>query len=167
MSKHRVLSLTLAAVLVAAASSAYAVETCESVEDSAQEVLTGVHLTWGSSFLCADAPDENSYTFRVTVANDAGSTQAVMINDVDLRRVTPPRSGAKGTLTKPVQGLPAMIDPGESISFDLTGTYELGETDEGKKANLHYRAEGAGADSAEPFSLGINAHFRAPGVAAE
>ena len=46
----------------------------------------------------------------------------------------------------------------------MSGTYELVQMDEGKQANLHFRASGHGASSGEPFELGINAHVRAPSV---
>lgn len=46
----------------------------------------------------------------------------------------------------------------------MSGTYELVGTDEGKKANLQFRALGEGARTGEPLELGINAHFRGSGA---
>jgi hypothetical protein len=54
--------------------------------------------------------------------------------------------------------------PGMTASFTVRGSYELAETDEGQKANVHFLVHGASASDGDPFSLGVNAHFRAPGV---
>ena len=137
---------------------------CEPIEQSAEEVLPGVVLTWDSAFLCADAPDEGSYEFTVTVANSADSAEAISIDDLALTHATPrPRGQAPGA-SGDATGLPLTLAPGETASFTVSGTYELVQTDEGKKANLHFRASGHGSSSGEPFELGINAHVRAPGV---
>lgn len=137
---------------------------CEPIEPSTEEVLPGVVLTWDSAFLCADAPDEGSYEFTVTVANSAESAQAISIDDFALTHTTPrPRGQAPGASGE-ATGLPLTLAPGETASFTVSGTYELVATDEGKKANLHFRASGHGASSGEPFQVGINAHVRAPGV---
>ncbi|GBD15736.1 hypothetical protein HRbin26_00629 [bacterium HR26] len=153
--------LVMLAVVVASAQDTQA---CDPIEQSTEEVLPGIVLTWDSAFLCADAPDEGSYEFTVTVANSADSAEAISIDDLALTHTTPrPRGqapGANGEAT----GLPLPLVPGETASFTVSGTYELVQTDEGKKANLHFRASGHGVSSSEPFELGINAHVRAPGV---
>lgn len=140
------------------------VQACAVVDDSTEEVIPGVILTWDSSFLCDDAPDEGSYEFTVQVSNDPGSAEAVRIGDLKLTHTTPCPRGGCPDATGEAQGLPITAAPGETDSFTVSGTYELVETDEGKKANLHFLAHGDGVSSGEPFDLGINAHFRAPGV---
>lgn len=143
-------------------------EDCQVVDDSTEEVLSGVILTFDSSFLCADAPDEGEYTFTVVVANSGGSAEAVTIERASLTHATPrPRGQSPDTSLDAVTGLPLTLEPGEEGSFTLEGEYSLVETDEGKKANLHFQARGSGDESGDPFSFGFNAHLRAPGVAAE
>lgn len=151
-------------MLAVAAASAQDTQVCDPIEQSAEEVLSGVVLTWDSAFLCADAPDEGSYEFTVTVANSAESAEAVSIDDLTLTHTTPRPRGQAPDASGEATGLPLALAPGETASFTVSGTYELAQTDEGKKANLHFRASGHGASSGEPFELGINAHFRAPGV---
>jgi len=146
---------------------ALAQEQCQSVDTSTEEVLPGVTLTWDSSFLCANAPDEGSYQFTVSVTNHAGSDEGVRIDDLSLVNATPKPRGQGPDATGTATGLPLELAPGETGSFVVSGDYELVETDEGKKANLHFIADGVGTTSGAPFELGINAHFRAPGVAAE
>lgn len=98
------------------------------------------------------------------VANSADSTEAVAIDDLVLTHTTPRPRGQAPAASGEVTGLPLTLAPGQTASFSVSGTYKLVQTDEGKKANLHFRANGHGASSGEPFRLGINAHFRAPGV---
>mgnify|MGYP001090957272 CR=1 FL=1 len=151
-------------MLAIAVASAQDTQVCQPIEQSTEEVLPGVVLTWDSAFLCADAPDEGSYAFTVTVANSAESAEAVSIDDLAQTHATPsPRGQAPGA-SGDATGLPLTLAPGETASFTVSGTYKLVQTDEGKKANLHFRASGHRASSGEPFELGINAHFRAPGV---
>ncbi|MCM8750333.1 hypothetical protein NET02_14360 [Thermomicrobiaceae bacterium CFH 74404] len=137
---------------------------CEPIEQSAEEVLPGVVLTWDSAFLCADAPDAGSYELTVTVSNSAESAEAVSIDALTLTHTTPRPRGQAPSASGDATGLPLTLAPGTTASFTVSGTYELVETDEGKKANLHFRASGHGLSSGEPFELGINAHVRAPGV---
>jgi len=146
---------------------AAALQTCEPVDQSTEEVLPGVVLTWDSSFLCANAPDSDTYTFTVTVSNSAASDEAVVIESLALSHTTPRPRGRAPSATGSADGLPVTIAPGESADFTVNGSYQLVATDEGKKANLHFRAMGSGEESGLDFQLGINAHFRAPGVAAE
>jgi hypothetical protein len=91
----------------------------------------------------------------------------VTITDLELTHTTPRPRGRGPAATGEAQGLPITVAPGETKSFTVTGTYELVQTDEGKKANLHFTAFGNGVESGESFELGINTHFRAPGVAAQ
>jgi hypothetical protein len=139
-------------------------ENCSVDDTSTQEVLPGVILTWDSSFRCEDAPDEGTYQITVQVANDAGSSEAVRIDDLILSHTTPRPRGQAPDATAEPEGLPITVDPGETESFTVSGSYELVETDEGKKANLHLLALGEGVDSGEEFELGINVHLRAPGA---
>ncbi|MER3486780.1 MAG: hypothetical protein C4345_13210, partial [Chloroflexota bacterium] len=80
-------------MLAAAAVSAQDTQVCSPIEQSTEEVLPGVVLTWDSAFLCADAPDEGSYELTVMVANSADSTEAVSIDNLDLSHTTPRSRG--------------------------------------------------------------------------
>lgn len=154
-------------VFVTSISPVAALQTCQVADSETAEVLPGVVLSWESSFLCADAADSDSYDFSVTVSNDASSVESVTIQTLELVNTTPKPRGQSPDATGGAAGLPLTLAPGESGTFEVSGSYELVSTDEGDKVNLHFQAGGQGIESGEPFSLGINAHFRAPGVAAE
>lgn len=139
-------------------------ETCSVHDISTEEALPGVILTWDSSFRCQDAPDEGTYQITVRVSNDGKSSHAVTIQDLSLRHTTPRPRGQAPKATAEPQGLPVTVEPGETDSFALNGTYELVRTDEGDKANLHVLAPGEGPDCGGGFELGINVHLRAPGA---
>lgn len=140
---------------------------CEPVDQSTENVLPGVILTFDSSFLCEDASDAGSYQITVRVTNAASSAEAVTIERLDLAGTSPSPRGQSPDATATASGLPVTLAPGDSTDFAVSGSYELVRTDEGEKANLHLRAHGRGVESALPFQLGINVHLRAPGVAAE
>ncbi|MGH8875256.1 MAG: hypothetical protein ACRDVM_08410, partial [Acidimicrobiia bacterium] len=135
---------------------ALAQETCTVFDSETEEVVPGITLNWDSSFLCENAPENGTYTFTVTVTAVSGSAD---IGDLVLNHTTPQPggSGPDATITS-VDGLPGTTD----VTFTVTGTYELVETDEGRKANLHFHATGT-ADG-QPFNLGINAHLRGEGA---
>ncbi|MGH9243356.1 MAG: hypothetical protein ACRD29_03375 [Acidimicrobiales bacterium] len=139
-------------------------QACVPVDQSTEEVLAGVTLTWDSSFLCADAPDAGSYTFTVTVTNAPGSADGVTVHSVELTHTTPRPGGQAPPGSGSAQGVPFEVSAGGTGSFSVSGTYELVETDEGSKANLHFLAMGAGSASGDGFELGINAHLRGPGA---
>lgn len=143
---------------------AAAQETCGVDDTSTEAVLPGVILTWDSSFRCTDAPDEGTYQITVAIANAAESAEAVTIADLVLSHTTPRPRGQAPAATAEPQGLPITVEPGTTDSFTVSGTYELVETDEGKKGNVHLLALGQGADSGEGFELGINVHLRASGA---
>lgn len=140
------------------------VQVCDLTDRSTEEVIPGVVLRWDSSFHCRDAPNAGEYQIVVEVFNASNSAEAVVIDDLDLRRSTPRPRGVAPDATAAASGLPIIIAPGETRDFTVTGEYELVATDEGRKANLHLRARGTGSSSGEPFELGINVHLRAPGV---
>lgn len=158
------LVLALAAALVIAPPGLPEEQTCERGDESTEAVLPGVVLTWDSSFLSADGPDSGSYTLTVSVTNSGGSSEGVSIDDLELTHTTPRPRGQGPEATASASGLPVTVSPGETESFGVSGTYELVETDEGKKANLHFQASGEGSESAESFALGINAHVIAAGA---
>jgi hypothetical protein len=144
-----------------------AVQICSSEEPSPEIVLTDpdVTLTWAGSFLCADAPEFDAWEITVTVTNDASSAEPVRVDSIQMIRVTP--RNAAGSVTS-TDGLPtAVLMPGSSADFRLRGSYQLAETDEGPKANLHFLAHGEGTTSGRAFALGINVHVRAPGTVEE
>lgn len=135
------------------------------MDESAEEVLDRVWVAWDSSFLCANAADVGSYEFTVRVRNATRSTQAVRVEELVLTHTSPRPRGTAPRATATAAGLPLVVEPGASGSFTVNGTYELVSTDEGKKANLHLQVRGRGVGSGELFALGVNAQFRAPGVA--
>jgi spore coat protein U-like protein len=139
---------------------AVAVETCNVIDSSTDEVVPGVQMTWDSSFLCADAPTSGSYAISVEVINESDTT--VDLNDVVLSHTTPRarRMSAGGSITG-TSGL-GTLAPGESTTVEVTGNYSMIETDEGLKANLHLRIRGEA--NGEPFKLGANVHVRGPGA---
>lgn len=140
------------------------VQECTVFDQETEEVIPGVTLTWTSSFWCADAPDNGSYHFTVTVENASTSNEAARIDALALRHTSPRPGGQGPAATADAQGLPLTVAAGSSGSFDVSGTYTLVQTDEGKKANIHLTASGEGASSGLPFELGINAHLRAAGA---
>lgn len=139
-------------------------QVCVPVDQSTETVIPGVTLTWDSSFRCDNAPDTGTYAISVTITNDDGSAEAVQIDDVQLSHTTPRPRGRAPSATAVASGLPLVIAPGQSGTFSVSGSYQLVETDEGKKANLHLRAVGQGVASAEPFALGINVQLRGAGA---
>lgn len=130
-------------------------QTCAVDDTSTQEVLPGVTLTWDSSFRCTNAPDQGTYEIEVTVANAAGSSEAVKIEDLRLKHTTPKPRGQAPDATAEASGLPMTVAPGDGGTFTVSGDYELVSTDEGDKANLHLKALGSGASSGDRFKLGI------------
>lgn len=137
---------------------------CESTDQSTEQVIPGVVLMWDSSFHCRNAPDTGEYMIVVRVFNASDSAEKVTIENLELSHTTP-RAGGEGPVgTADPSGLPITVKPGETKDFTVTGLYELIETDEGRKANLHLRAAGAGLRSSEPFALGINVLIRDPGT---
>jgi hypothetical protein len=169
---HVVAGLILAAFLLALAPSVHAdhgLPVCDLVDQSTKEVLPGVWLIWDSSFLCPDAPDVGTYHIDVNVQNHATSTEAVSVETITLARRTPrAMRQIPGGAILSTAGLPTgSILPDDDADFTVEASYTLVDTDEGKKANHHYRAQGAGMTSGLAFQLGINVHLRAPGVAAE
>jgi hypothetical protein len=100
----------------------------------------------------------------VTVSNAATGTERVTIESLGLSHTTPRPGGQAPDATATAAGLPLTVAPGESDRFEVSGDYELVETDEGKKANLHLRGIGEGATTELEFALGINVHLRGPGA---
>jgi len=160
-------AIWLPAVLWLAAAPASGAPPCPAVDRSTDEVLRdpAIVLTWDSASRCGEAQDSGAYELIVTVTNDAGSGEPVTIRGVHVMRTPRPRGQVGGATLGEIAGLPTgAIAPGESASFTVRGDYRLLQTDEGRKANLHIRADGEGATSGRPFSIGINAHFAAPGA---
>jgi len=165
--KRRVIGLCAPALLVLAACSSVAeaparlqplaTQTCSVFDGSREQVAPGVTLTYDSAFLCEDAPSQERYTFTATVTNEGSSASSVTLDELELRLTTPRPRGASPDASGEASGLPLTLAPGESGSFTVSGSYELVSTDEGDKANLHFRARGT---ASEPFNLGLNAHLR-------
>lgn len=141
------------------------VQICVAEEQSVEEVLPGVTVTWDSAFRCLDAPVQGQYAFTVTLAADAGNPVAVVIDNVALTHTTPrPLGQAPPADIDTVTGLALTLAASDNGSFSVNGSYELATTDEGQKANLHFCASGQDQNSGEPFYLGLNALFRGPGA---
>lgn len=139
-------------------------------EPSIEEVAPGVFLTWDSSLLCENAPEEGAYDITVTITNDAESNADVVIDEVLLSHTTPRPRGQIPVATAVVEDstLPANIAAGVDLELTVTGDYKLVMTDEGGKANLHLRALGwVLNDDQDPFSLGINVKLRGDGAVEE
>ncbi len=166
MSRTRVMPLLVVALFGLLTATAFAAPhvVCGQVGQSSETVIPGVTLTWDSSFLCENAPDEGTYEISVRVENSASSAEAVRVDALRLMRTTPRAWRQAPYATARASGLPIVIAPGETRSFNVTGDYRLIMTDEGKKANLHLQAAGRGETSSEPFKLGINVHLRGPGA---
>ncbi len=165
MYRFGVAALVVAILIVAFTAVALAQsQVCEPVDQSTEMVIPGVNLTWDSSFRCDNAPDTGTYEITVTVMNHEDSFEAVSIGDVKLTHTTPRPRGRLPSATAEASGLPLVVAPGESGTFTVSGRYELVNTDEGKKVNLHLQARGQGVASIEPFALGINVQLRGPGV---
>jgi hypothetical protein len=135
-------------------------QTCPPVDQSAEEILPRVVLTWDSSFRCAGAPDQGAYEITVVLSSSAASAAAIRLERLELTHTTPRPRGEAPAATAQAAGLPATLAPGASVSLTINGQYDLVSTDDGEKANLHLLAHGQGLAGGEPFSLGINVHLR-------
>jgi hypothetical protein len=156
-------ALAVLASSLALAVQGFAAQVCSLTDSSTKEVIPGVILTWDSSFHCLNAPESDEYMITVRVSNAASSLEAVTIETIQLKHTTPRPRGRGPAATAEADGLPFTVGPGENDGFFVRGTYELVETDEGMKANLHLRAHGVGVESGELFKLGINVHIRGAG----
>jgi hypothetical protein len=145
--------------LIATPASAQAQE-CQVMNQKTKEAIPGVFLTWDSAFLCPDAPDSGEYTVTINITNSETSVESVTINDLFLSHTTPRPRRQAPKATAEANGLPLTIAPGETLSFTVSGTYEMVRTGAGMKANLHLRAKGFGDTSGVPFRLGINVMIR-------
>ncbi|MGQ0595292.1 MAG: hypothetical protein ACT4QB_22420 [Gammaproteobacteria bacterium] len=154
-----------AVLLLFSASPVFAQQTqqiCQRTDQSTEQVIPRVVLTWDSSFHCRNAPNAGEYMIVVRVFNASTSAEAVEIQNLVLTHTTPRPRGKAPAATAIASGLPITVAPGDTEDFTVTGDYALVKTDEGNKANLHLRAGGVGLTSDEDFALGINVLIRAP-----
>ncbi|MGH2451702.1 MAG: hypothetical protein ACRDGE_10625 [Candidatus Limnocylindria bacterium] len=168
MRKLRMLSvfaIVLVLGAVVAASSLAQQASCTLTDQSTEEVAPGATLTWDSSFHCRNADTSGTYEIEVNVSNSAGSVDTVTVQAPRFEKATP-RVRGQDPAGNSATATPASITlaPGQSGSFEVSGTYQMVETDEGFKVNHHLRAPGE-TDDGERFKLGINVALRAPGVA--
>jgi hypothetical protein len=163
MRKIAILIITVALLAMGASGAFAQQQSCLVTQQSTEETLPGITVTWDSSFLCENAPAEGTYTFAATIANAGGSAEVVVMNAMTLTHTTPRPRGQTPQATADAAGLPITVAPGESKTFNVSGTYTLVTTGEGQKANLHFRASGYGP-MVEPFHLGINVRLRGSGV---
>jgi hypothetical protein len=142
-----------------------AADHCDPTDQTTKTVARGTTVTYDSAFDCRDAARTGDYEVAVTVANAVDSAGTVRIDGIALGHTTPrPRAQAPdaGAATS---DMPVDVQPGSEVSLRVTGDYELVDTDEGAKANLHLRLSGSTVNSGGSAVLGVNVHLRAPGVA--
>lgn len=157
-------AIGLIALAVIAAASQAQVQHCEKADESTEIILSGVTVTYDSSYFCTNAADQGEYAITVSVANRVDSSEAVTVDRLELSHTTPRPGGGSGPeATATAGGLPITVASGETARFDVRGIYALVTTDEGAKANLHLHVVGTGATSSERLALGINVHLRAAG----
>lgn len=84
-------------------------QTCVAVDQSAKEVLPGVFLKWDSSFLCANAPDTDTYKIEVRVWCELASGESVTLEQVVLMHKTPRPRGRTPTGMKTGDTLPVTV----------------------------------------------------------
>lgn len=130
----------------------------------AEEVVPGVTVTWDHSLRCNDPPDSGNYAFSVTVTNAGDSGEAVVLDRLALSHATPPWRGPNGqgaSATFAAAGLPLTVNPGESRSFDVSGSYELSKSAAGGAAlaNLHFRASAHAVRTGTSFILPVDVHL--------
>jgi hypothetical protein len=154
------MSLLLSLVVTPALAQA---QSCQMSGQKTQQVLPGVTLTWDSSFHCWDVSSSGSHTFTVNISNAATNREPVSIDTLFLFHTTPRPRGRAPAATGAASGLPVVVAPGEARSFMVSGNYQLVSTDEGMKANLHFRGNGKGTTSGLPFRMGINVLLRSEG----
>jgi hypothetical protein len=136
-------------------------EVCLSEEQSTEEVLPGITLTWDSALRCLNAAPQGQYAFTVTLAADSGNTTSLVIDDVTLTHTTPrPLGQAPAADIDATTGLSLTLAAGGEGAFSVTGSYEMVTTGATQKANLHFCATGHDPSSSELFYLGLNAFLR-------
>jgi hypothetical protein len=134
---------------------------CISVEQTTEEVVPGVFLTYDSEVLCASMEPTGVYAVTVHVKNEDTSVERpVTIDRLFLSHTTPRPRMTAPEATVDVDGLPIELMPGSMKSFAVSGEYTLVQTGQGMKANLHLRAAGYANMDWEPFILGINVMLR-------
>lgn len=108
-------------LVVAFAAVATAEQTCAAIAQSAKEVAPGVVIQWDSLFLCADAPDADTYKIEVRVWHNGGAGSAT-IEQMLLTHKTPRPRGRTpgGEITGTT--LPVTVAPGGNTSFIVSGT---------------------------------------------
>lgn len=140
------------------------VEVCLAEEQSSEEVLPGITLTWDSAFRCLNAPEEGVYEFNVIVEADADSTALAVVQAITLTHTTPrPLNVAPDASVDDVTGLPFTIAAGEVHTFTVSGEYELAAAGVARLANLHFCATGYDDATGTPFYLGLNTFLRGSG----
>jgi hypothetical protein len=136
-------------------------EVCLSEEQSTEEVLPGVTLTWDSALRCLNAAPQGQYAFTVTLSADSANTTSVIIDDVALTHTTPRPLGVAPTADiDATTGLSLTLAAGGEGAFSVTGSYEMVTTGATQKANLHFCAVGHEETSGELFYMGLNAFLR-------
>jgi outer membrane biosynthesis protein TonB len=134
------------------------------MEQTSEQVLPDVTLTWDSSFHCQQAAETGSYAFVLTIAYDdpvvSAANGPVVINDLVLRHTTPRPGGQGPEASVNVSGLPLQLAPGGQAQLAVSGDYELAQTGATQRANLHFCASGELAEGGQLFTLGLNAHLR-------
>jgi hypothetical protein len=151
----------------AIALTAKAEQTCIPLSIAAYQAAPTVKVQWENTFLCAGAPDSDTYRIVVRVWHASG-TESAAFQQMVLTHKTPRARGRIPGGMKTGDTLPVNVSPSVmEQTFTVTGTYVLAETDEGKKANHHYILSGVAGAAGAPFSVPVNIKFRATGVEEE
>lgn len=132
---------------------------CEPVEQSTETVTGGVTVTWDSSLLCLEPPQNGIYAATVTIAVDPASISGLSVEHIRLLLTTPRPGGSGPDASVGSSDLPVSIDSGGQVTTTIEGDFELATTDEGARATLHLQFEGFVSHAGDRFSLAINIHF--------
>jgi|FLYL01.1.fsa_nt_gi hypothetical protein len=119
---------------------------------------SGVTVSWHGSHWCLGAPGSGTYQATLEIGFEGAAT--LQVDGVSLRHTTPRPGGSGPEATVEVVDV---SQDGDTVTVTVTGSYELVDTDEGPKANIHLTATGAATGTNgedDPFRLGFNVHLR-------
>lgn len=118
---------------------------CSADGQSQLMVSEGLTITWDSAFECEDVADAGNYQITVGVlleGDELSAGQQIVIDSLVLSEVTPVGEDGETLPTAEATGLPLTLNIGEDGSFDVSGMYDLMETEEISELNLVFLASG-------------------------
>lgn len=118
---------------------------CSADDQSELMVSDGLTITWDSAFECEDVAEAGNYQISVGVlleGDELAVGQQIVIDSLVLSEVAPVGEDEETLPTAEVNGLPLTLNIGENGSFDVSGMYELMETEEISELNLLFLASG-------------------------